>query len=93
MLLSQHILQTRSNMSTSHCCRLQLATLYVQMGQADDALMVLEAEPNSDNAHTGTVVPDPALQEEAVFPSMYPEEGEGEGGVVKDREVTAPVSC
>ena len=28
--------------------RLQLATLYVQMGQADDALMVLESDPNSE---------------------------------------------
>lgn len=30
--------------------RLQLATLYVQMGQADDALMVLESDPNSERA-------------------------------------------
>lgn len=28
--------------------RLQLATLFVQMGQADDALMVLESDPNSE---------------------------------------------
>ena len=27
---------------------MQLATLYVQMGQADDALMVLESDPNSE---------------------------------------------
>ena len=27
-----------------------MATLYVQMGQADDALEVLESEPNSEKA-------------------------------------------
>ena len=29
-------------------CRLQLATLYVQLGHADDALVVLESDPNQD---------------------------------------------
>ena len=38
------------NIGTHFLCetRLQLATLYVQMGQADDALMVLESDPNSE---------------------------------------------
>ncbi len=48
---------------------MQLATLYVQMGQADDALMVLESDPNSEktdeNAASSEMDLFPLQQDEA----------------------------
>ncbi len=35
---------------TPYSCRLKLATLYVQLGQSDDALTLLETEPGSEEA-------------------------------------------
>ena len=58
--------------------RLQLATLYVQLGMIDDALMVLESDPNASKEEGAQEVDD---EEEASLPGpatelMKKEQGE-----------------